>query len=388
MVIKKYKVAIIGCGRLGQLYAEAYSIYPDTEIVAIAEYNSERRKAVGERFGVKALYKDAEDLLNDIIPDIAAIVTPTKFYKEAVIKCVEAGVKAISTDKPIAAKLSDADEIVSICESKGVILAGGALFRALGKNQDIARYINEGVYGEVRGAALHCWGVEISGGGSQHISLLRLFTNSEIEEVMSWGTHVDLVDLVDAGTMAIKDIAKRDHLYQMANSALNQKEDQGIIISGYLKMSSGIQTNIFGTPTPFRGVDVWTDTSLIRWDWNDPQIYQGFDKNGKRILKDEKFSENNWDNFGFGYLGGAIRSLIDSIETGAKLWISGHDLRQALEVAIATTLSAKLGNVPVKLPLKDRSLSLYPRPYRWLGGDETGRYQTAEEVTKQNSKNN
>ena len=162
MVNKKYKVAIIGCGRLGQLYAEAYSIYPDTEIVAIAEYNSERRKAVGERFGVKALYKDAEDLLNDIIPDIAAIVTPTKFYKEAVIKCVEAGVKAISTDKPIAAKLSDADEIVSICESKGVILAGGALFRALGKNQDIARYINEGVYGEVRGAALHCWGVAVS----------------------------------------------------------------------------------------------------------------------------------------------------------------------------------------------------------------------------------
>ncbi len=57
-------------------------------------------------------------------------MTPTKFYKEAVIKCVEAGVKAISTDKPIAAKLSDADEIVSICESKGVMLAGGALFRA------------------------------------------------------------------------------------------------------------------------------------------------------------------------------------------------------------------------------------------------------------------
>ena len=138
MVSKKYKVAIIGCGRLGQLYAEAYSGYPDTEIVAIAEYNSERRKAVGERFGVKALYKDADDLLNDIIPDIAAIVTPTKFYKDAVIKCAEAGVKAISADKPIAAKLSDADEMVSICESKGVIFAGGCLFRALGKNQDIA----------------------------------------------------------------------------------------------------------------------------------------------------------------------------------------------------------------------------------------------------------
>ena len=53
---KTYSVAIIGCGRLGQHYATAYSTYPDTEVVAIAEYNSDRRRAVGERFGVKALY--------------------------------------------------------------------------------------------------------------------------------------------------------------------------------------------------------------------------------------------------------------------------------------------------------------------------------------------
>ena len=45
-----FRVAIVGCGRLGQKYAEAYSTYPDTEIVAIAEHNDERRKAVGQRF--------------------------------------------------------------------------------------------------------------------------------------------------------------------------------------------------------------------------------------------------------------------------------------------------------------------------------------------------
>ena len=39
----KYRVAIVGCGFMGQHYARAYSTYPDTEIVAIAEYNPERR---------------------------------------------------------------------------------------------------------------------------------------------------------------------------------------------------------------------------------------------------------------------------------------------------------------------------------------------------------
>ena len=37
MANKRHRVAIIGCGRLGQYYAEAYTTYPDTEIVAIAD---------------------------------------------------------------------------------------------------------------------------------------------------------------------------------------------------------------------------------------------------------------------------------------------------------------------------------------------------------------
>jgi hypothetical protein len=68
------------------------------------------------------------------------------------------------------------------------------------------------------------------------------------------------------------------------------------------------------------------------------------------------------------------------VRTGSELYISGHDLRQALEIAIACKLSAQLGDRSVKLPLEDRSLMLYPRPYRWLGGDATGLIQNPEEA--------
>ena len=37
-------------------------------------------------------------------------------------------------------------------------------------------------------------------------------------------------------------------------------------------------------------------------------------------------------------------------------------------------------DLPVKLPFEDRSLTLYPSRYRWLGGDATGRSQTSEEA--------
>ena len=47
----KYRVGIVGCGRMGQHFADVYQALPDTELVAIAEWNSERRKVVGKRYG-------------------------------------------------------------------------------------------------------------------------------------------------------------------------------------------------------------------------------------------------------------------------------------------------------------------------------------------------
>ena len=133
-----FRVAIIGCGRMGQEYAKAYSVYPDTEIVAIVERHPERRKAVGERFGVKALYPDVSALLREVVPEIAVVVTPTKYMKEAVIACAQAGVKGISVEKPIAAALADADEMVTICAERGAVLAGGNLQRAMNEVQEAA----------------------------------------------------------------------------------------------------------------------------------------------------------------------------------------------------------------------------------------------------------
>ena len=54
--------------------------------------------------------------------------------------------------------------------------------------------------------------------------------------------------------------------------------------------------------------------------------------------------------------------------------------REALEIAIACKHSAVLGNLPVRLPLADRSLFLDPSPYRMLGGDQTGNVQSSADA--------
>jgi predicted dehydrogenase len=339
---------------MGQQYAAAYTAYPDTEIVALAEHDPERRRAVGERFGVRALYPDAAALLREVVPEIAAVVTPTRYMKEAVIACAQAGVRGVSTDKPIAAVLADADEMVATCAARGVVFAGGNLQRAMNEVQEAARRLRDGEYGRVVGASVHRFGGEISGGGCQHVSVLRLLTGAEVDEVIAWGTPAE---------------------------ALAGETDQGLVIHGRFHLTSGIDCPVFGTSTPCGGVDVWSADALVRWDWDPPEIYRGYDAQGNRRRIDPAYPPYPWHEFG--YLTGSIRSFLAAVEKGSEPWVSGHDLRQALEVAIAARLSARRGSAPVRLPLEDRSLSLYPVPYRWLGGDATGNPQTAEEAAGQ-----
>ena len=348
---EKYTVAIIGCGRLGQHYAEVYQTLPNTELIAIAEYNPERRKVVGERFGISALYQDADDLFRHENPDLSVVVLPGKYIKQAVIASAQAGVKGVSTDKPIEARLSDVDEMIEVCEKRNIVFAGGNLQRAISEVQEAARWLRAGDYGELRGASVHGWGGEISGGGCQHIAVLRLFTDAEISEVTAWG---------------------------MPQEALDKDDDEGLMINAQFQLSSGLNCPVFGAATPQRGVDVWTDDALIRWEWGAPEIYQGFDEQGARVKIDRPYTPLKYPRFS--YLGTSVLSFLDAVENGGQLYVSGHDLRQSLEAAVAAKHSALRGSTPLKLPLEDRSLALYPRAYRWLGGDQSGVVQTTQQA--------
>jgi hypothetical protein len=357
MADAKHRVAIIGCGRMGQYYAHLYAQMDNTEIVAIAEYNDDRRAAVGERFGVKALYKDVSSLLKEDVPDIAAIITPTKFYKEAVIACAEAGVKGLSTDKPIAAKLSDADEMVETCRKRGTIYSGGNLQRAVPETQEIAKRIRAGEYGKLKGVIVHGFSGEISGGCCQTIAVLTLLTDSLVDEVIGWGSPPE---------------------------AMAKESDPGLTINGRFHLGCGLDCPVIGQTEYRAGLTLWSDDTLIEWFWGAPKIYKGFDAKGARIEIDPKYGIAPYDERDDGekYLRNSINHLIAAVESGKEsdLAVSGDNLRHALEVAIASKTSAALGNVPLKLPLEDRSGILYPTDYRWGGGDSTGNVQTVEEV--------
>lgn len=349
-------VALVGCGRMGQAYAEFLLRQPDVRLAAIAEVNAERRQAVAARFGVNAVFEQADELFASLAPDVAIIVLPGKYIQAAVEAAIRAGVRGIQVEKPIGAVLRDVDAMIDACEDAGIVFAGGALQRAMPEVQQAAARLRAGDFGPLRGACVHRYGGEISGGGCQHIAMLRLFTGAEITEVRAWGEPQE---------------------------ALAGPTDEGLNISGQFVLSNDLICPIFSGPTPNTGVDVWTDDTLVRWDWAPPQILRLGDDGAAHAVQTDWQPPADPE---AGYLGTSARSFFDVVRRGVDhqgdLLVSARDLRSSLEAAIGARHSAQRGHAPVALPLADRSLALYPRAYRWLGGDQSGNPQSVEEAQR------
>ena len=74
--MKRIRVALIGCGRVARVHADALAALEETELAAVVDIKPERAEAFGQHYGVKA-YTDYRDVwkLDDV--DAVQIATPT-----------------------------------------------------------------------------------------------------------------------------------------------------------------------------------------------------------------------------------------------------------------------------------------------------------------------
>ena len=97
---EKYRVAIIGTGRMGGLIEDelpagnwskpyghfsAYAAMPETEVVAVANRGQERLERFAARFGVTSTYLDYREMILKEKPDIVSVTTPSFARAEPII---------------------------------------------------------------------------------------------------------------------------------------------------------------------------------------------------------------------------------------------------------------------------------------------------------------
>jgi predicted dehydrogenase len=119
------RAAVVGVGYLGRFHAEKYAAEPDVELAAVVDSDPARAAEAAARFHCRACH-DVSDLGGGI--DCASVAVPTPFHREIGARLLEAGIDVL-VEKPIAATLEEARDLVRIAEQRGRVLQVGHLER-------------------------------------------------------------------------------------------------------------------------------------------------------------------------------------------------------------------------------------------------------------------
>jgi predicted dehydrogenase len=118
-------IGVIGVGYLGQHHARILSELKGVRLTAIVDVDLKRAEEIATKYGGKAFANFREAISN---ADAFSIAAPTTMHHGIAMECIKAG-KDILIEKPIAATIEEADEIISEAQTRGVIVQVGHLER-------------------------------------------------------------------------------------------------------------------------------------------------------------------------------------------------------------------------------------------------------------------
>ena len=117
---KTYTVAIAGLGRRGIHHAQAFCGNPRFEVVGLCDLDGERMQAASEQFNVSYTNTDAAQMLADTQADIFTFCTLPTVRLPLIRVGVEAEVKLIAYEKPMAMSTNEALEIRKLLRDAGI----------------------------------------------------------------------------------------------------------------------------------------------------------------------------------------------------------------------------------------------------------------------------
>jgi predicted dehydrogenase len=119
------RLGVIGVGGMGQHHARVGANVPGARLAGLYDVDPERAREVATRHGTRAFAR-----LRDLLPEVDAVcvAVPTVDHLRVVRAVLEAG-KDVLVEKPMAASLGEADEMIALAEAKGALLQVGHVER-------------------------------------------------------------------------------------------------------------------------------------------------------------------------------------------------------------------------------------------------------------------
>jgi len=329
------RAAIIGTGKprktegstgfgIAYRHAEGYQACDDCEIVAVADIKRDNAEVFAEKYPGVAIYEDYKEMIAKEKPDIVSVCLWIDLHRPVVLDVIEAGVKTIHCEKPMASRYGEARQMVEAADKAGVQLTFNHQRRFGKPFQEARRIAQSGEIGD----------------------LVRL--EGSCGNLFDWGTHwFDMMFFFNNETPVEWVIGQIDS--RTENSIFGTRmEDQGVSQFKYKNDVYGLLAT--GPSAPFVGAKLRLVGSkgLVELQPDNPP---------KRVIRVWKpgaagweFPEGEGGLHGDDAFNGAMIDVVAAMREGRRSLLDCHYALQATEMIFATYESSRR-RARVDLPL-------------------------------------
>jgi predicted dehydrogenase len=125
MKMKKLKVGVIGTGHLGKLHIRMFKQIESCELIGIHDASKPQAENAAREYDVK-IFESMGELLDNV--QAVSIAAVTSAHYEIALECLKRGIH-VFIEKPITAKIEEAEELVLAAEEKKLVLQVGHVER-------------------------------------------------------------------------------------------------------------------------------------------------------------------------------------------------------------------------------------------------------------------
>jgi predicted dehydrogenase len=141
------RVAVIGAGVMGRNHVRVLRELGEVDLVGVADANLDAAIKVAAIHGTRG-YGSHQELFDQEKPDAVIVAAPTNNHHALVVDALEAGCHVL-VEKPIAATLEEADDLVARAASAKRVLAVGHIERYNPAVIELKRRLDDGQLGRV-----------------------------------------------------------------------------------------------------------------------------------------------------------------------------------------------------------------------------------------------
>jgi predicted dehydrogenase len=354
-------VAIVGCGRIGEREASAVVSMPSLKLMAVSDVGPgfrEKALKMGGSYECDAVHDWRHLVTRDDI-DLVVVSTPTSFHKDISVEAMKHG-KHVLCEKPLAATVEDAQEMLVTAHANGVKLMTNFNHRQHDHNRRAKEIIAQGLIGQpvfLRGRIGHgrfVVGASPAGGG-RFLCEDSWYTDMRVAgggALIDNGVHLfDLArwffadEFVEAQGMVTRnlDVVERLPERRLGVKRPSDCEDNGF---GLFRTANGRVASIHSSWTQWQGylfLEIFGTTGCVTIDNDQIQgtvSYQVFPRHGDPIATTKESPallkpDPSWRQ--------QLEELVAAVREHREPSPNGYDGLQAVRMAQAVYQAAAVG---------------------------------------------